>query len=402
MARTAVEDAVQETDLLRLREPVRRYLSRTVSDEQELDDLVQETLLRVWEVRGRVGRAAAAAYAVATARNLVQNRERARQLHARHAHRLHEPDFVDGPEVDALRREERMAAAQVARTLDDDDLALLSPAAAGAASPQERTARRRSRLARARAKARVDYLLHLRRLVLPTSRCRPVLEALSAGDRRQQERTGVARHLLGCPVCAGCAPALLARERRMFGFVALPLLILLEPLRRTFARAPRTVSAATAAAVAVVVAGLVVALWPAGTTSPSALPAAAPAAPAPAAPAPPPGLTLDAGQGFDIALPDLLGRPVAARGVLVRSVPADEGFWVGPDDATQLFVHLPEGVESPQAVRPGDRVSFTGTVRALEPAVVGGVDPAEGLTQLTREGGYLSVPGGQLIVDPAG
>ena len=71
MTRAFVDDAVQADDLLLLREPVRRYLSRSVDDEAELEDLVQETLTRVWEVRSRVGRRAAASYAIATARNLV-------------------------------------------------------------------------------------------------------------------------------------------------------------------------------------------------------------------------------------------------------------------------------------------------------------------------------------------
>lgn len=402
-----MDDAVSEPDLLRLREPVRRYLGRTVHDEQELDDLVQETLLRVWEVRGRVARAAAGSYAVATARNLVQNRDRAQQLHARHAHRLHEPETVDGPEVVALAREELVAAAAVAMTLTDDDRALLAPDGATTAAADERTARRRSRLARARARARVDYLLHLRRLTLPTPRCRGVLEALSAGDRRQQERTGAAQHLLACSVCTSCATALLGRDRRLFGVVALPLLLLLALLRRAWARSPAATSAATVAAAAAV-AGVLVASTghPHASPAPVAAAAAAPPSPTtsaqvPAAPAaaPPPGsaaapavLRLTGSAGFTVVPLDNLGRPVDAVGVLVLSVPADEGFWVGPDDGHRLFVHLSGRGESPQTVRPGDRVSFTGSVQRLTPLAEEGVDPAEGLAQLTAQGGFISVP----------
>lgn len=399
MTRVIAEDSVQASDLLLLRDPVRRYLARTVHDEQELEDLVQETLLRVWEVRGRVGRAAAASYAVATARNLVQSKARARQVHARHAHRLHEPDTVDGPEVEALREEERLAAAQVARSLTSDDLQLLAPEVA-----EERSARRRSRLARTRARARVDYLLHLRRLQLPSARCRPVLEALSAGDRRQQERTGVAQHLLGCPVCAACAPALLARDRRAFGLVAAPLL-LLEPLRRVVARAPRTATVA-AAGTAVAVAAVLIGGVP-GRPQPAALrsspaPAAAPTvAPVVTTNAPPTPLqpaVLDHGQGF---VPDLLavtGRPVVATDVLVRSVPADEGFWIGPDDGTQVYVRLEGSGESPQTVDAGDLVSFRGSVALVTAAGAAGVSAAEGADRLRAQGRLLSVPTADLVV----
>lgn len=397
MARTAVEDAVQEPDLLRLREPVRRYLGRAVHDEQELDDLVQETLLRVWEVRGRVGRTAAASYAVATARNLVQSRDRALRVHERHAHRLHEPPTVDGPEVDALRQEERLAAAEVLGTLRDEDRTLLSQD--DAAADVERTARRRSSLARARSRARVDYLLHLRRLALPTPRCRPVLEALSAGDRRQQHRVGVAQHLLTCPVCASCAKALLARERRLFGVVAIPLLVLLEPLRRAREQAPRTTSAVAAGAVlAALVTGGAVALRPDAEQSA----ATAPAAGAPVVPVPPPAhapapaagqpLVLGSDAGFTGALADMVGQQVTAKDVVVRSVPADEGFWVGPDDAHQFYVRLSADGESPQAVRPGDRVSFEGRVQRLAPGVDDGLVADEGLADLQGQQAYLDVP----------
>lgn len=378
-----VEDAVQEPDLLRLREPLRRYLSRVVDDEQELDDLVQETLLRVWEVRSRVGRAAAASYAVATARNLLKTRDRALQVQQRHAHRLHEPPTVDGPEVEALRQEERAAAAAVLGTLHDDDLALLAPEDPSRAA-RERSARSRSRLARLRAQARVDYLLRLRRVELPTSRCRPVLAALSAGDRRQQDRAGAAEHLLTCPVCASCAPALLARERRLFGVVALPVLVLVEPLRRAFDRAPRTTSAVAAGALVLAAVAGGAALQQGGAPPvPAAAPAAAP---------------------LVVGVDDLTGRTgqaVVARAVLVREVPADEGFWVGEDGAVPAYVRLTPGSgESPVQVLPGARVSFRGAVRPLAPAAEAGLDEAEGLGLLRQQQTYLAVAPQDLVMQP--
>ena len=396
MARATVDDGVQESDLLLLRQPVRRYLARSVTDEQELDDLVQETLLRVWEVRGRVERAAAGSYAVATARNLVQSRDRSRQVHARHAHRLHEPPTVDGPEVHALQQEERLAAAQVAQTLTPGDLDLL---AVPSRTAQERSAGRRSRLARARARARVDYLLHLRRLTLPTSRCRPVLEALSAGDRRQQDRVGAAQHLLTCQVCAACAPALVARERRLFGLVA-PLLVLLYVLRRAVRRAPRTSTAVATGAAVAVAAVLVTSGGPAGAppVPQAAAPAASASAPAPAA-APVPPLLVGSVPAADLLAEP--GRQVVARDAVVLSVVSDEGLWVGSGAGTQVFVLLTRtGAESGQTVRAGDRVSFSATVRPLGAEATTGVDVAEGLGQLTAEGAYLAAPAEGLSIAP--
>ena len=396
MTRLAVDDAVAEQDLVRLRAPLRRYLARTVPDEPELDDLVQETLLRLWEVRARVGRGAAASYAVATARNLVQDRDRRLQVQQRHAHRLHVPPTVDGPEVHALRREEQLAVAELLSTLDREDLEVL---AGTEEQERERSARQRSRLARARARARVDYLLHLRRLELPTAQCRPVLEALSTGDRRGQERVRAGEHLLGCRVCTGCVEPLLTRQRRLFGVVAVPLLVLLEPVRRAWHSAPGATAAAgtaTAAAAVVVVGSLVVS--GAVPTSRPVPPVPATTGAAPAGPAPVP-LALDGAGGFDLPLGAALGRPVRAQSVAVLSVPADEGFWVGPDEQDRAYVRLAAGAESPVTVRAGDRVSFTGRVERLTPDAEQGVTPAEGLGHLRAQGALVLVVPADLTVE---
>ena len=59
-----------------------------------------------------------------------------------------------------------------------------------------------ARLSRARASLRVEYLLVAEHLEPPTDRCRPVLRALSSGDRRRQRELDVSGHLLGCSTCA--------------------------------------------------------------------------------------------------------------------------------------------------------------------------------------------------------
>lgn len=61
-------------------------------------------------------------------------------------------------------------------------------------------------------------------------------------------------------------------------------------------------------------------------------------------------------------------RVVTVRRALVSSVPADEGFWIEAGGGHRVWVQLRTGgTESQIQVRPGDDVSFTGTVRAHGP-----------------------------------
>jgi hypothetical protein len=90
----------------------------------------------------------------------------------------------------------------------------------------------------------------------------------------------------------------------------------------------------------------------------------------------------------------LVGRPVTGQSVPVRSVPADEGFWVGSSEADEVWVQLtvPPG-ESPYRVRPGQLVDLTGPMTAHDAGFAGqvGVDPAEGADQLTRQAAHVAV-----------
>ncbi len=69
-----------------------------------------------------------------------------------------------------------------------------------------------AQLNRTRAKLRVEYLLVDRGATLPTDRCRPVLFALSAGDRRRQRDLDAAGHLLDCDTCLALSTALFERR----------------------------------------------------------------------------------------------------------------------------------------------------------------------------------------------
>jgi serine/threonine-protein kinase RsbT len=60
---------------------------------------------------------------------------------------------------------------------------------------------------------RVEYLLAMDRVEPPTDRCRAVLLALSAGDRRRQRELDAGRHLLECDLCARFSEPLTERRR---------------------------------------------------------------------------------------------------------------------------------------------------------------------------------------------
>ncbi|HET6812817.1 MAG TPA: sigma factor [Actinomycetota bacterium] len=150
--RTPVSGARHE-DILELEPLLRRVVGERVRDLDTVDDLVQEALARVIAVRGRLDDEAVAPYAIVTARNLVTSLAREEERSRHHRPRLVGPSEPERPEDATLRQEE-----------------------AARSGPAGQDAGR----------LRLDYLLALRRVELPTARCRPVLLALSAGDRRRQ------------------------------------------------------------------------------------------------------------------------------------------------------------------------------------------------------------------------
>ena len=88
-----------------------------------------------------------------------------------------------------------------------------------------------AQLARARAKLRINYLLAIRAIDLPTDRCQSVLNALSAGDRRRQRALDAGGHLLDCKVCAALSNPLTERRRALAGFLPLGLVKPVEGAR---------------------------------------------------------------------------------------------------------------------------------------------------------------------------
>lgn len=378
-----------EAALLALRAPVRRYVAPR-ADEHDVDDVVQEVLVRVWEVRDRLPRPFPEAYAVATARNVLQTRARAQQVHARHASRLAEPSTTGPPDERVLAQEEHRAVATALADLDEEDRALLVRAYAhggGGVRSQAMTAR----LARSRSRARVGYLLAMRRDDLPTPQCRPVLEAVSSGDARERERAGVDAHLAACEVCAESAPALRSRRRALLGVLPVPLV-----LERVVREHPAGSAVTATAAAGAVVAGVLL------------LPADPPAPPPPvAAAAAPLSLTATGELVRPASGPvpgrDAVGQPVTGTALPVESVPADEGFWLGAGPGQRVWVHLVGGGESRAQVRAGDRVDLAGTVRPVQQASpeLGGLEAGEGLAEAVADGAVVVVPTAALVLSPA-
>jgi serine/threonine-protein kinase RsbT len=210
----------QHDDVVELAPLLRRVIAARVHDRHVVEDLVQETLTRVMATRRRLEPRTLAPYAVVTARNLTRSLAASEQRSKRHAHRLIDLREPVLPEEAALRREESQAiAAALGRLPRQDQEALVAHELEGmdtatlAVSRDSTPGAVAAQLSRARARLRVEYLLELEQAEPPTARCRPVLLALSAGDRRRQRDLDAGGHLLDCAWCARLSEPLLDRRR---------------------------------------------------------------------------------------------------------------------------------------------------------------------------------------------
>ncbi len=415
-----------QAEILALVAPLRRFVLSRVRDRHDADDVVQETLTRVLAARGRLEDVTLTAYAFTVARSVMADHHRDASLQRRHAPRLVDLSEPAQPDSQVLAAEDRRALATALQELPSPqreqlvehvvhDTALVDLADPGGPGAPAVAAQ----MARARAKLRLDYLLALRKVTLPTARCRPVLLALSAADQRRQATLRAGPHLLTCRVCADLSAPLLQRRRALAGFIPwIPLGTWHGDLVRMVKQHPGPSAAAAATATAAVAAMAVAvaspgAAPPAPTAGPA--PAVSAAAPSPAGSAPSaspttaatPGDAVLSGPGGPVlpragALDRLVGQQVRARGVRVLAVPADEGFWVGSGPDERVWVQLPEDRESGVRVRPGQRLLFEATVVAHGAGFAGsvGITPAEGAAMLTRQGAHLRVRAGTLTVQP--
>jgi RNA polymerase sigma factor (sigma-70 family) len=377
-------------ELVALEVPLRRFVRSRVGSDDRADDIVQETLLRTLEAADSLEIETLTAYAIVVARNQIVSHARADATARRHLARLVDTREPGRPEdiVSAEESREALAAALaalpprsrlvlMAHDMHDQPLAELAQeerVAPGALAAQ---------LHRTRARLRVDYVIALRRAELPTPRCRSVLMAISARDRRQQRAHDVGHHLTTCPVCDELAVPLLARDRTLAGF--LPWLALGGPqgaVEGWIRRYPRVSSLAALLTALMVGALVAVAVSAAHTRSsvdttnaasvdsdastPSTSPPPVSPSTGPSTSSVPPAVpNLVSSGGPVVAARGQLGAdasaPVDASKVAVLAVPGDEGFWVG-DDSARIWVQMTGGQESSLTVTVGMRMSFHGTL----------------------------------------
>ena len=216
-----MSDAVDELssdDITELTAIIRRTVAGRVADRDAVDEIVQETLARLLAAKGRLDAAALGPYAIIVARNLVTTQWRRSDTNSRHEHRLFDGASTPLPEEDLLVQEESVAVRAaldrlrpterrvlVEHELDGRDTKSLAKdlsSTPGAIAAQ---------LNRTRAKLRVEYLLETHEAP-PSSQCRPVLLALSAGDRRRQAALQAGDHLVDCNFCAALSDPLLERR----------------------------------------------------------------------------------------------------------------------------------------------------------------------------------------------
>ncbi len=209
---------------------VRRIIRARVKDEVLADDLIQETLVRLLSAVSRVEPGLLEPYAIVTARNVLATNWKSQARHQRNQHRVVDLRPPDEPDEELLAHEERTAVVQALARLsererktllahevsgeDTQSLARAMGSSAGAIAAQ---------LNRTRARLRVEYLLALERGDPPTDRCRPVLFAISGGDRRRQREVDAARHLLECDLCGRLSKPLMERGQTREDEVRIPI-----------------------------------------------------------------------------------------------------------------------------------------------------------------------------------
>jgi RNA polymerase sigma factor (sigma-70 family) len=374
-------------------EPViRRVVAARAANHADIDDLVQDCLERLLMARGRLAPEAVLPYAVVTARNLASSHAKTASRRAAAAPRVLDVAEPERPDDVLLAGEARTAmTAALARLSDQerrDILAYYSDGSPAGVQATESRGALRVRMARTRAKLRLEYLLAFRHVELPSPACRSVLLAISAGDTRRQRELGAGQHLLDCATCATLSEPL---DRRSVALTAIAIPGALAAWAAGKARAHPVHTAVSVAAGSAAVAAAAV-LGPQLASSGPAAPAhvhASSTAVAVISQLSVAGHAVSDAQA-QRSLRPLIGRTVTATGVTVVAAVTRNGFWVGSSRG-RVWVQL-TGPLRPLRIRAGDRVRFTGTLTGNPPsypaqAGLRGSDAA----LLARQGAHLTV-----------
>jgi RNA polymerase sigma factor (sigma-70 family) len=379
-------------------EPViRRVVAARAANHADVDDLVQDCLERLLVARERLAPEAVLPYAVVTARNLVSSHAKTASRRAAAAPRVLDAAEPERPDDVLLAGEARDAmAAALARLSDQerrDILAYYSDGAPVGAQARESRGALRVRMARTRAKLRLEYLLAFRHVELPSPACRSVLLAISAGDTRRQREFGAGQHLLDCATCATLSEPL---DRRSVALTTIAIPGALAAWAAGKARAHPVHAAVSVAAGSAAVAAAAV-LGPQLSSPAPAAPAHVRVSSAPAPPAPVAVISHLSVAGRVVSdaeaqrsLRPLAGRTATASGATVVAAVTRNGFWIGSSRA-RIWVQL-AGPLRPLHLRAGNRVHFTGTLIGNPPsypaqAGLRGSDAA----LLARQGAHLAV-----------
>ncbi len=398
-------NASSAEDVVAIEPVIRRVVAARVANPSDIDDLVQDCLERLLGAHDRLAPETVLPYGIVTARNVVTSHMRTTARRATAAPLIADLREPDRPEDGLLAGEAHTAMETALNQLSAEEradiLAYYDAVPAANREAVEASGALRVRMARIRAKLRLEYLLAFRHAELPSEQCRRVLLAVSAGDTRRQRQLQAGQHLLHCPVCATLSEPLSKRSAALtaFTFPAALLARLAVKARAHPVQAGASAAAGTAAVATAVVVG-------SGMLSASPAPARhhPPASPVSTLqPSPSPsiarlsigGQVVPAGRQVHA----MVGSRADAAGVTVQSTVTHNGFWIG-SPALRMWVQL-EGPLRPLHIVAGDHLRFTGIVAAngsTYPAGAGVTGPDA--TLLKRQGAHIDVDTTNVQVEP--
>jgi RNA polymerase sigma factor (sigma-70 family) len=359
MARAEVSDL----EVAELGALIRGVAKSRLKDPHTIDDVVQETLTRVLEVRHRLDDDALAPYAITIARNVIASLARGADRKRRNLYRLVDLRELPPPETIVLEEEDRSAIKRALSKLSSQDRDTVvahhvarTDTATIARATQSTPGRVAARLARARARLRVEYFVALNGEP-PTPKCRPVLVALSAADYRRQTALDAGAHLLDCRYCAALGDHVVEKRRVAVALIPLALLLFLKGSLLKALKIPLVKGAAAIGLAGITAFGTYHFTQRGPEPIEAVIRRCGNATGAFVVPSR--GRVDGARLG---KLEDIRGDHLTACAVEVISVPADEGFWIQTGGGGRLWVQLIGKGESPPNVNKDDRVSFRGDI----------------------------------------